>query len=104
MSPIVLLVAPLAISSFDSGLGMLSRTSVTASPPVSEPVQPETPVNCVPPLVPVYAQVPVRPATVSLPLGPKPLVDVTLSVSAVPLSVWEPVAVVLPPANVAVTV
>ena len=101
----VRLVEPLAISSFDSGLGMLSRTSVTVSPPLVEPVHPETPVNWLPPLVPVYAQVPVKPVRVNLPLEPKPAVDATVSVSAVPVSVWAPTtAVVPPPANVAVTV
>ena len=35
---------------------------------------------------------------------PKPAVDATVSVSPVPLSVWAPLTVVLPPANVAVTV
>ena len=96
-------VAPLAISSFDSGLGMLSRTSVTAAVSLGVPVQPVMPVNWLPPVVPVYAQVPVAPATLSLPLGPKPAVEATVSVP--PERSWLPPAtVVLPPANVAVTV
>src|SRR6185312_3834399 len=59
-------------------LTVVPVVEITTPPSSALPVQPLSPVNLVP-LRPVYAQVPVTPATVNVPLGAKPAVDFTLS-------------------------